>query len=115
MLNGEGPLKTSFVEENGGRLIENDLKPYQSTFFPQGLLHMQQNLGCNDLQFLSALNSEDPGVLTLPNALLRFNRQSLAASFNQNTRIIKNLSRRVKNGPVIGDTACLARCRTGSP
>ena len=58
-------LRTAFVEENGGRTVVNDINYGQITFFPEGLIHYQQNLGCEPVEFLSALNSEDPGVITI--------------------------------------------------
>ncbi|CAN0426793.1 unnamed protein product, partial [Scytosiphon promiscuus] len=59
-------LRVAFVEENGGEgAVVNDLYQGDVAFFPQGLIHYQQNLGCHPVTFLAALNSEDPGVVTI--------------------------------------------------
>ena len=59
----EGDLRVGFTEENGGiRAIINDISQGDVTFFPQGLVHYQQNLGCSPATFVAALSSEDPGV-----------------------------------------------------
>eukprot|EP00122_Pirum_gemmata_P009117 Pgem_evm1s8428 len=46
-------LRTVFAEENGGRIITNDITNDTSTFFPQGLMHYQQNIGCDTVAFAS--------------------------------------------------------------
>ncbi|CAM9430058.1 unnamed protein product, partial [Hapterophycus canaliculatus] len=63
MLKGE--LQVAFVEENGGTrgAIVNDISAGDSTFFPKGLVHYQQNLGCEEASYVAAVNSEDPGVV----------------------------------------------------
>ena len=59
-------LRVAFVEENGGEgAVVNDLYQGDVAFFPQGLIHYQQNLGCEPATFLAALNSEDAGVVTI--------------------------------------------------
>ena len=59
-------LRVAFVEENGGEgAVVNDLSQGDVAFFPQGLIHYQQNLDCEPATFLAALNSEDPGVVTI--------------------------------------------------
>ena len=62
----EGNMRSAFVEENGGEgAVVNDLYQGDVTFFPQGLIHYQQNLGCEPATFLAALNNEDPGAVTI--------------------------------------------------
>ena len=62
----EGELRSAFVEENGGEgAVVNDLYQGDVMFFPQGLIHYQQNLGCEPATFLAALNNEDPGAVTI--------------------------------------------------
>ncbi|CAN0244247.1 unnamed protein product, partial [Ectocarpus sp. 4 AP-2014] len=61
-----GEMRTAFVEENGGDgAVVNDLSQGDIMFFPQGLIHYQQNLGCEPVTFLAALNNEDPGAVTV--------------------------------------------------
>ena len=62
----EGHMRSAFVEENGGEgAVVNDLYQGDVMFFPQGLIHYQQNLGCEPATFLAALNNEDPGAVTI--------------------------------------------------
>ena len=64
-INGD-KLRVAFVEENGGEgAVVNDLSQGDVAFFPQGLIHYQQNLDCKPATFLAALNSEDPGAVTI--------------------------------------------------
>lgn len=59
-------LRVAFVEENGGEgAVVNDISQGDVTFFPESLIHYQQNLDCEPATYLSALNSEDPGVVTI--------------------------------------------------
>ena len=59
-------LRVALVEENGGEgAVVNDLYQGDVAFFPQGLIHYQQNLDCDPATFLAALNSEDAGVVTI--------------------------------------------------
>ena len=56
----------AFIEENGGEgAVANDLYQSDVAFFPQGLIHYQQNLDCEPATFLAALNSEDLGAVTI--------------------------------------------------
>ncbi|CAM9752540.1 unnamed protein product, partial [Ectocarpus sp. 13 AM-2016] len=65
VINGEH-LRVAFVEENGGEgAVVNDLSQGDVTFFPQGLIHYEQNLGCEPVTFLAALNNDDPGAVTI--------------------------------------------------
>lgn len=62
----EGELRVAFVEENGGEgAVVNDIRRGDVAFFPQGLIHYEQNLSCEPATFLAALNNEDPGAVTI--------------------------------------------------
>lgn len=52
------------------------------TVFPEGLIHYQQNLGCGKVQFISGLNSEDPGVVTVTQRLFDLPLQAVSSSLN---------------------------------
>lgn len=61
-----GSMRSAFVEENGGEgNVVNDLLQGDVMFYPQGLIHYQQNLGCEPVSFVTALNSEDPGIVSI--------------------------------------------------
>ena len=106
----EGRFQTGFVEENGGRVILNNVTKGQLTFFPEGLIHFEQNLGCSNATFYSAFNSEDPGVITLPNRLLDIPIQALTSSFNINETFINQLKARIVRNPSSGVGECRKRC-----
>ena len=75
-------LRVAFVEENGGEgAVVNDLYRGDVAFFPQGLIHYQQNLGCKPVTFLAALNSEDPGVVTITTRFFELPSEAIQASF----------------------------------
>ena len=62
----EGNIRSAFVEENGGEgAVVNNLNQGDVMFFPQGLIHYEQNLGCEPATFLAALSNEDPGAVTI--------------------------------------------------
>lgn len=62
----KGSMRSAFVEENGGEgNVVNDLEQGDVMFYPQGLIHYQQNLGCEPVSYLGALNSEDPGIVSI--------------------------------------------------
>ena len=53
-----------FLEENSDRIDKahiNNMTSGQVTVFPHGYIHYEQNLACTPANFISALNSEDPG------------------------------------------------------
>lgn len=61
----KGKLRTGFVDEvadTRGAII-NDVAAGGSTFFPQGLVHFQQNMECEEATFVAAVKSEDPGAV----------------------------------------------------
>jgi len=64
VVNGTG-LSVGFIEENGARYVSNTVLPGEGTIFPKGSVHFQQNLGCEPLTFVAALNNVDPGVLSI--------------------------------------------------
>lgn len=70
-------LRVAFAEENSGRTLINDISVGQVTFFPQGLIHYQQNLGCDRAEYISALNSEDPGVVTISTRTFTLPKEAL--------------------------------------
>jgi len=112
---GATQLRTIFLEENCGqthcRDVQNDLRTGQVTFFPQGLIHLEQNLGCQNATFLSALNSEDPGVNTVTLRLFDdTDDESLATSFNLTTAQIQTVRNGLPPAPTKGRAECLQRC-----
>jgi len=103
-------LQTAFLEENGGRTIVNLVGEGEVTFFPEGLIHYQQNLGCEPVQFLSALNNEDPGVVTITTRLFTLPDEALASSFGIELPEVQLLREGLPSNPADGIAECMARC-----
>ena len=60
-------LLVGFAEENGGRVLINNLGSSDASFIPQGLIHFEMNLGCKPAAYLSIHNNVDPGIVTISN------------------------------------------------
>ena len=77
-------LRVAFVEENDGEgAVVNDLYQGDAAFFPQGLIHYQQNLDCEQATFLAALNSEDPGVVTITTRFFDLPSEAIQVSYTK--------------------------------
>lgn len=100
-------LRVAFVNENGRGIKQNDMRTGHITFFPQGLIHYQQNLSCKTAQYLAVLSSDDAGVLTVAPQFFRFEGQALEAAFGTN-----NLPtfEELPGGPGEGIAECRKRC-----
>ncbi|KNC79056.1 hypothetical protein SARC_08543 [Sphaeroforma arctica JP610] len=105
----EGQVTLGFVSTED-RLIMNDLEKDQVTFFPKGHLHYQQNMNCENAEFISILDNEDPGVLVVSSALLSLPDEALTATFNEDQALIAQLRLGLPEGPARARSECLARC-----
>lgn len=66
----EGSLEVGFVTSNpGNRLISKVLRKGDVFVFPVGLIHFQRNIGHGNAVSISALSSQNPGVITIANAV----------------------------------------------
>ena len=107
----KGSLKVSFVEETGGRTIVNVVNASQTTVFPRGLLHEEQNNECEPAVFVSAFSDEDPGVQFMPHSLFTMPQEAISATLNVNNfsiDILRNGLPQPNIGP--GTSECLTRC-----
>lgn len=105
-------LIAGFAEENGGgRTVLNELYSGFMTFFPQGLIHYQQNVSCKPAKYISALNSEDPGVVTISSRLFELPDEALQATFALDRSRIRGIRDAIPAGPAKGVYECLERCR----
>ncbi|XP_017239282.1 putative germin-like protein 2-1 [Daucus carota subsp. sativus] len=70
----KGQLRVGFVTSNPeNRLIAKDLNEGDVFVFPEGLIHFQKNMGKGNAVAVSAVNSQDPGVITIANAVFGSN------------------------------------------
>ncbi|PUZ75476.1 hypothetical protein GQ55_1G172700 [Panicum hallii var. hallii] len=66
----EGSLYIGFVTSNpGNKLFTKVLNKGDVFVFPQGLIHFQFNYGTKNAVALAALSSQNPGVITVANAV----------------------------------------------
>eukprot|EP00752_Nemacystus_decipiens_P018324 g16440.t1 len=107
----EGHMRSAFVEENGGEgAVVNDLYQGDVMFFPQGLIHYQQNLGCEPATFLAALNNEDPGAVTITTRFFELPSEAIQASLNFEDPELQALIESLPEAPAAARRQCLKMC-----
>ncbi|KAL0452962.1 UNVERIFIED_CONTAM: putative germin-like protein 2-1 [Sesamum latifolium] len=66
----EGSLEVGFVTSNpDNSLITKTLQKGDVFVFPVGLIHFQRNVGTGNAVAIAALSSQNPGVITIANAV----------------------------------------------
>jgi oxalate decarboxylase/phosphoglucose isomerase-like protein (cupin superfamily) len=103
-------LRAAFAEENGGRVIVNDIGMGETTFFPEGLIHYQQNLSCEPVMFLAALSNEDPGVVSIATQFFKLPEEAQLTTLNQTATVVNKLIAGLPTGPAAGRQECLSKC-----
>lgn len=109
VINGSD-LRVSFVEENGGRTITNDIREGMVTMFPRGLIHYQQNLGCETANYISGLDHEDPGVVTISTRFFAFPPEAIASALDTTDAETEYLTAGIPLNPAMGREECMQRC-----
>ncbi|KNC80086.1 hypothetical protein SARC_07529 [Sphaeroforma arctica JP610] len=109
----DGMLTVGFVAESG-RLVLNDIEKDQTTFFPKGLMHYQQNMQCVPANFISILDTCDPGVLVITESLNALPDEALTATFGEDQEFINQLRLGLPDGPARARSECLKRCGLSS-
>ncbi|KDP46445.1 hypothetical protein JCGZ_10285 [Jatropha curcas] len=94
----EGTLYAGFITSNPDhRLFAKVLKPGDVFVFPFGLIHFQMNIGKTPAVAMAALNSQNPGVVTLANtifgAIPSVNLDLLARAFHSDKNIVGDLTK----------------------
>ncbi|KAL0407549.1 UNVERIFIED_CONTAM: putative germin-like protein 2-2 [Sesamum latifolium] len=88
----EGSLEVGFVTSNpDNRLITKLLQKGDVFVFPVNLVHFQRNTGYGNAVAIAALSSQNPGVITISNAVFGSNpaiANDLAKSFQTDTKTI---------------------------
>jgi quercetin dioxygenase-like cupin family protein len=85
-----GPLQAGLVNTSGVSHIYI-LYPGDVIVFPRGLLHYELNVGTEQAFYISALNSQNPGVLTAGGVLFALPTRALATSLNQDPGTVEKL------------------------
>ncbi|MCD7464428.1 hypothetical protein HAX54_052725 [Datura stramonium] len=70
----EGTIYTAFFAPDPknlfkSRLFSKILNPGDVFVYPQGLIHFQYNIGHKKATFLAFFNSQNPGLITIPNSI----------------------------------------------
>lgn len=79
--------------------------------FPRGLIHYQQNLSCKPAKYISILNNEDPGVVTVSLQTFEFPIEALSTTFNLPFDRIKSIKAGLPANIAKGREECIKRCR----
>ncbi|KAL6323930.1 hypothetical protein AAG906_006200 [Vitis piasezkii] len=96
----EGTLLVGFVTSNPqNRLFSKVLNKGMGCFvFPIGLIHFQFNIGHTNAVAIAALNSQNPGVITIANAVFGsnppINPDFLARAFQLDKKVVEYLQAR---------------------
>ncbi|KAB2074368.1 hypothetical protein ERO13_A07G137200v2 [Gossypium hirsutum] len=95
----EGTLYVGFVTSNmDNRLFTKVLHPGDVFVFPEGLVHFQFNIGHTNAVAFAALSSQNPGVITIANAVFgsdpAINPDVLAKAFQLDKNIVNQLQSR---------------------
>ncbi|KAH0835240.1 hypothetical protein AYO21_09456 [Fonsecaea monophora] len=107
-----GTTQTYMVAENGARTVTETLQPGQMTIFPQASIHTMMNIGCENAQLVSALNSDDSGTTNLANTFFSFpqNITGTIIGGGLNPQDIYGRVPAVGTGSNAGPQACIAAC-----
>ncbi|KAC9793730.1 hypothetical protein E3N88_45245 [Mikania micrantha] len=97
----EGTILVGFVTSNTeNRLITKVLEKGDVFVFPEGLIHFQKNLGNGYALALAALSSQNPGVITIANAVFGSNpniaADILAKAFQTDISVVSQIQSKFK-------------------
>ncbi|KAI3852429.1 hypothetical protein MKX03_029573 [Papaver bracteatum] len=94
----EGTLEVGFVTSNspdGNKLFKKLLYKGDVFVFPIGLIHFQYNVGKKPAVAIAALSSQNPGVITIANAVFGskapINDDILAKAFQVDKKVVDYL------------------------
>ncbi|XP_076924193.1 putative germin-like protein 2-3 [Bidens hawaiensis] len=92
----EGNLLVGFVTSNPeNRLITKRLQKGDVFVFPEGLIHFQQNVGNGYALAIAALSSQNPGTITIANAVFGSNpdisADILAKAFQVDIKVVQQI------------------------
>ncbi|XP_065853129.1 germin-like protein subfamily 1 member 13 [Euphorbia lathyris] len=97
----EGKLLAGFVTSNPNKHFRKTLYPGDVFVFPIGLIHFQINIAKTKGVAFSSLNSQNPGIITIGNALFGpnppINPDVLAKAFMLDQDVVKDLQNKFAN------------------
>ena len=83
----------------------------QVALFPQGYIHYELNLGCSPAKFISALNHEDPGVITISTRGFELPNIALQSTYILSDKEVEEIRSKLPSSPAEGIAECLKRCK----
>jgi len=113
-----GTLMTGQLPENGARFIYNEVPAGSATVFPKGVIHFEQNQGCEPMIFVAAFNNEDPGVLQIAQRFFGLPPAVVGAALNIGVQEVVDIEAWIPDNVALGVDECLKRCgikRTQQP
>jgi len=106
-----GTMEVGFIQENGARFVTNTVGPGEAAVFPKGSIHYEQNLGCEPMTFIAALNSEDPGVNSVAQRYFGIAIDAVGASLGGlSDQQVAQIEANIPDNIALGSDECLARC-----
>ncbi|KAJ9551714.1 hypothetical protein OSB04_015759 [Centaurea solstitialis] len=92
----EGRIEVGFVTSNPeNRLITKGLQKGDVFIFPEGPVHFQRNVGNSNAVVIAALSSQNPGAITIANALFGSNpdidEDILAKAFQVDKNVVRQI------------------------
>ncbi|KAJ9551789.1 hypothetical protein OSB04_015834 [Centaurea solstitialis] len=92
----EGKIEVGFVTSNPeNRLITKGLQKGDVFVFPEGLVHFQRNVGNDYAVVIAALSSQNPGAITIANAVFgsnpNINEDILAKAFQVDKKVVRQI------------------------
>lgn len=108
-----GTTRTFMIAENGARTVTEVLTPGKLTIFPTASVHSMMNIGCENAQLVSALNSDDTGTTNLANTFFSMPANITGPIIGEevNAQSIFDRVPGVGTGSTWGPEACRAACR----
>jgi hypothetical protein len=109
----QGYVRTQFLDGDGTPLVTTSLGERQSTVFPKGSIHFEFNPTCQPTTFVSAFNSDDPGLILVAPSLLSLDDQAVSGALG-NPRLdgsqIYSIKDAVPQDAVVSVQQCLISC-----
>ncbi|KAE8699184.1 Germin-like protein subfamily 1 member 7 [Hibiscus syriacus] len=96
----EGTLRVGFVTSSPyNRLFTKELNPGDVFVFPVGLIHFQENIGSSGAVALAAFNSQNPGDISISNAVFGsdppIDPDVLAKAFRMDKNVVHQMQLRI--------------------
>jgi len=113
----QGNLVTSFIQENGARVVHHNGSLYDLAVFPQGALHMEYNPNCTPTVFVAAFNNEDAATLQAADSFFELDTNVIKAALGSQTgkviiagEDLEAVKPVIPSNVAIGVEECLSRC-----